>query len=287
MGFPVQTPDGTIYLPYKYKMSYQEKINNINNFLERYKDYMESNRNSSAVKKMAYSLGSYLFKDESDTNVNSYKKHKSIQKREIPVSSLINSSYSDLFYSSVADNEEYNIFAGIQSANNEKFIDYTKHLVNELYEDNKSKRDLSRWQESKSYKINSLYSCDDKYEYITNNEVKSYQIKKEQLDEFLNSTPKFQHNIKPERVLVHKGRKGIIDKDTRYISEYIYVDNTNKFTFNKSEFEIDSSLKQYKVINEKSEMDSVLCYYIIDSEKYYFFDQNIDDITKYVYMIDT
>lgn len=287
MGFPIQTPDGAKYLPYRYKMSYQEKKEHVNEVINNYKEYINNNRDSSVVKKMAYSLGSYLFKDESDTNVNSYKKHKSIKKREIPVSSLINSSYNDLFYSSVADDEECNIYAGVQSANNENFIDYTKYLVNEFYEESKSNRDLSRWQETNAYKLSLLHSCDDKYEYVTNDEIIEYKVGAEELEAFLKNTPKFERDIKAKKILTHKGRKGIIDKGVKYISDYVYVDNTNKFIFNESKFEIDNSLEQYKVINEKSQMDSIICYYIADKDKYYFFDQNINEITDYVYMIDT
>ena len=105
------------------------------------------------------------------------------------------------------------------------------------------------------------------------------------MQEFLNNYPKFTNQIKPLKVLIHNDRDGLIDKNKPYIAEWKQVNTDNEFEFNKNKYKISNKLKQYQLHNNNNNkyiMYSVLCYYIPHEDKYYFFDENIDEITKYV-----
>lgn len=274
MSFHIKTPRGTAYVKYEKSMTYDDKLNEINKLLEKFN---ESNTSHRDLKMMWFDIGTYLLHGEKDTNVLSYKKNKSIKRREIPTSSVKNQSIEDYLYSGITEELESGEYSDSFTSVNQHFIDeYEKLLIDELYTYKKTETQTKQWQDTNTYKQNMIYSCEDKYKYITDERV--YPVKYEDKDKY----NKFSNNIKPIKVLVHNGRKGLIDKTKPYINEGIYVDNTNTFKFNNQTFVINNSLESYRVIDEKSEMVSINCFYVPHEDKYHFFDEKVNNITNFV-----
>lgn len=255
-------------------MTYDDKLYEINKLLEMFN---ESNTSHRDLKMMWFDIGTYLLHGEKDTNVLSYKKSKSVKRREIPLSSVKNKSIEDYLYSGISDELESGEYSDTFTSIDQHFIDeYEKQLVDELYTYEKSETQEKAWKDTNTYKQNMIYSCEDKYNLVT--DEKAYTVRIEDLDEYR----KFSGNIKPIKVLVHKGRKGLIDKNKPYINENVYVDNTNVFTFNSQTFVIDTILDSYRVIDEKSEMVSITCFYVPHEDKYLFFDEKVNNITEFI-----
>ena len=170
--------------------------------------------------------------------------------KEIPISNVTGNAF-DLLYSVGSDSERKN-----------KIVNATTELIAYGKPDKRIKK------KSKNNKLNKIYST---------KEVSTY-TEKTMTDEFGNTYTD----------IVHKkigGHKGIIDLNENYIAKWAYVDTNNEFEFNGRKFKISNDLKTYLYNKETHSypMDKVLCYFIPSSTKYYFFDENIDQINeKYI-----
>ncbi len=68
-----------------------------------------------------------------------------------------------------------------------------------------------------------------------------------------------------------------------YEAQWVYVDADNKFKINDCLLNISHKAKEYKTFGDnQSKMDMVLAYCISNTGEYYFFDENIREITDYV-----
>jgi hypothetical protein len=283
LKFYISTPSGTEKAEYDSKMTFNDKLQIVNDLLLQHDNHIANYRKNSSTKKMLFDIGTYLLKGEKDTGVLSYKKFRNVKQREIPLSNLKNKSVEEYLYSGTNDDLEFGESNEEFVSINQRFIDYEEQLVNELYTYKKTNKEKRQWENTRTHKQNMLFSCERKYKYITDNKVKTYKFNNvKEMQEFLNNYPKFTNQIKPLKVLVHNGRDGLIDKNKSYIAEWKQVNTDNEFEFNKNKYKISNKLKQYQLNNDKYIMDSVLCYYIPDENKYYFFDENIDEITKYI-----
>jgi hypothetical protein len=285
LGFRVSTPDGIIELDYNSKMTYNDKLEKVNDLLLQYDDYLSKYRKSKNAKKMLFDLSSYLLKGE-NTNQLSYKKSKSVKLREIPVSNVKNQSIKDLLYSGRKENMDFGEYEDEFVSVDQHFIDYEEQLVDEMYSFKKTKTQIEKWENTSTHKLNKLRSSYDKYKYVTDNKVITYKFdNKEDLQKFLDNTPKFTNSIKPKKILVHKGHRGLIEKTDNYTAAWVNVDTDNIFKFLGDTYKISDELSQYQLNNDTYLMTSVLCYYIKNKDEYHFFDQNIEEITNYVVKI--
>lgn len=80
-------------------------------------------------------------------------------------------------------------------------------------------------------------------------------------------------------------RKGLIDKENPYISEWCVVDTENVFEFEGNKYKISEDVKQYKVRAKKPKYDDYKLDYQMDQilvyeqdDNLFFFDQNINQI---------
>jgi hypothetical protein len=97
---------------------------------------------------------------------------------------------------------------------------------------------VNRWGKSKTSALNKLYLQDDFKEYWS--------------------------------------RFGLFDPSKPTISNWSIIDTENKFSFNNQLYKIDESLEQYKVYDDNAAgMEKILCFYVPNEDRYYFFDENI------------
>ncbi len=76
---------------------------------------------------------------------------------------------------------------------------------------------------------------------------------------------------------------GLFGVDEKIIAEWCLVDTENYFKFRGNKYLIDSILQEYKVSGDnESDMDKILCFYSYDRDKYFFFNQDIRDITEFI-----
>jgi hypothetical protein len=196
---------------------------------------------------------------------------RNAQVNEIPVS-LANGNAQDLMYSDNGNLDD------IQN----QTINASPTLTS--YEKKNTTKNKKRFKKSNTYKLTKLYSTKP---------IKTYKISqvfykdKDKKKKPLKNA--WGENIYDAVEVTIRGNKGIIDGN--YIGEWVYVDVSNEFSFNGLKFKINQSLKQYDVkksslendyFTNESEMDKILCYYLIDYNKYHFFDENIDEITEFV-----
>lgn len=87
---------------------------------------------------------------------------------------------------------------------------------------------------------------------------------------------------------------GLINPDVNMKKEWVYIDTENNFRFDNKTFRIQDDLEQYKVESKsgnvvdylnKSQMDHVLGFYMPDKKEFKFFDENVEEITDYVEMV--
>src|SRR5690606_32264330 len=146
------------------------------------------------------------------------------------------------------------------------------------YEYKNKPSNIKKYKKSNSYKISRFYSTP---------EINTYKIKeKTYVDE--NKKKHVLKNVFGEAIVEDVkvtigGHKGFINVNENYFSDWVYVDTDNKFIFDNKAFCIDKELEQYKVKEDNQcEMEKVLCYYLVEKKEYRFFDENIEDICKYV-----
>ena len=286
MIFEVRTPDGIKRLHYNKRTSNKKLIQQVQKYvLDKYDDFLSEYRHTKEAKIMLNDCATYLMRGSNNGKTLTKDKIKTINENEIPLSNVKNKFIEDYLYGNVDVKDGQFYDSNIESVD-QYYIDYCDVRVNELNKEKyKNDKEIVKWKSSKTYKINQLYSSTDRYEEVTDDRVSVYYISKDKLDEYINDENlKFKGNIKTKKVLVHKGRKGIIDKNKPYIAEWKRVNTNNEFEFNKNKYKISNKLKQYQLDldSDKYIMDSVLCYYIPHEDKYYFFDENIDEITKYI-----
>ena len=118
----------------------------------------------------------------------------------------------------------------------------TKNRMRRFRKNKKYKGAINRWKKSKTYKINSIYTYDNK-------KIGKY----------------------------HWCRKGIIDNTKPYKSQWCVVDANNIFEFDNCKYHISGKVKQFDIgKNDKYKMDKILVYE--QDNNIHFFDQNIDRI---------
>lgn len=297
MYFYIKTPDGTVTITFDKNTTFEEKLEILNKkVFEPYKDFLMEYKHTTQAKKMLLDCTNFLIMGRNNKTTLTPRKLKRINEKELPLTYVKNKFIEEYLYGSPSeDYDDYYVFDSEteyveQDISKELLEDYCNLRVKEInrIEDSRKQKgndDKKSWENSKTYKINQLYSSTDKCEEVTDDRVSVYYISKDKLVEYINDESlKFKGNIKTKKVLVHKGRKGAIDKNKPYIAEWKQVNIDNEFEFNKNKYKISNKLKQYQLDldNHKYIMDSVLCYYIPHEDKYYFFDENIDEITKYV-----
>ena len=298
MYFYIKTPDGKVTITFDKNTTFEEKLEILNKkVFEPYKDFLIEYKHTVKAKKMLLDCTNFLIMGRNNKTTLTPRKLKRINEKELLLTYVKNKFIEEYLYGSPSeDYDDYYVFDSEteyveQDTPKELLKDYCNLRIKEIIriEDLRKQRDNddknNNWESSKTYKINQLYSSADKYEEITDDRVSVYYISKDKLDEYINDESfKFKGNIKTKKALVHKGRKGIIDKSKPYIAEWKRVNTNNEFEFNKNKYKISNKLKQYQMNLDSNKyiMDSVLCYYIPYEDKYYFFDENINEITKYV-----
>ena len=297
MYFYIKTPDGKVTITFDKNTTFEEKLEILNKkIFDQYKDFLMEYKHTTKAKKMLLDCTNFLIMGRNNKTTLTPRKLKRINEKELPLTYVKNKFIEEYLYGSPSeDYDDYYVFDSEteyveQDTPKELLKDYCNLRIKEinLVKDSRKQKgndDKKNWENSKTYKINQLYSSTDKYEEVTDDRVSVYYISKDKLIEYINDESlKFKGDIKTKKILVHKGSQGIIDKNKPYIAEWKQVNTDNEFEFNKNKYKISNKLKQYQLDldSDKYIMNSVLCYYIPDENKYYFFDENIDKITKYV-----
>ena len=79
MKFYISTPLGTEKVEYDSKMSFNDKLQIVNDLLLQHDNHIANYRKNSNTKKMLFDMGTYLLKGEKNTGVLSYKKFRNIK----------------------------------------------------------------------------------------------------------------------------------------------------------------------------------------------------------------
>lgn len=193
---------------------------------------------------------------------------------EIPAS-CSNTNAEDLMYGNV-DSEEVTMSASPELVKGSE-PDINPQMLSQEDIDRKEKKEKKktlRYKNSRTFRLERLYSTPiiDTYR-IKQVFYKDSDGKKKPLKNIMNQ-PVF--DAVPHRV---GGHKGLVDLSKKYVSKWCLVDTDNKFTFMDKQYVIDESVSQYAVGEDNnSSMDMVLCYYMPDEDRCYFFDQNVEPI---------
>jgi hypothetical protein len=214
------------------------------------------------------------------------RKGKVINNIEIPVSNT-SSEIEDLFYSSGAD-EEYTE----QSEGNNIIWDNEVILGNIDLDENKEKESNKKKRVAYFNMIKKIYKQDDidrpvlyKLKNIDIYNSDPQGLSEEEVKKWRGKPFKNIHNenLYEVRRRIYKGYEGYVDKSRPYIWEWSVVNTDNMFEFNGQKWKIDKGVKEYMCNpDNQCEMDKILCYK--QDENYYFFDQKINNISKYVKM---
>lgn len=238
----------------------------------------------------------FLLYKNTGEHLPSLEKQENMDKFEVPLSSS-GHNVGDFLYSSndaAIDNDKYKYVKistvdtlNVDISNEEEVL---KNPTINKWDVKRIKK--NNFKNTNAYKINKLYTKEDKYinkkVILKNRDVFDSlpsNISEEDAQKWMNKNLRnyYGENVVDYKKTKIKGYKGIIDKDTKYISSWVYVDTENKFSFNEKSFLIDSKLPQYVVKEDNQcEMEKVLCYYLQERDEYRFFDENINDISKFI-----
>lgn len=267
-----------------------ELVNQVQQYiLDKFDNYITNYTTFHGTRKMLLDCANYLLRETQEGGILTPDKYSTINKRETVISNLANQSVYDYLYGYSEFNNDQGFYsAEIESIDQDLIEDYRNEIIPELSPTiNAEYRDSAKakkWRDTKTYKMNILYSTKDKYIEVGDDDVFTYDLKKNEAGEWSAEYPKFDGStIHFSKELIHESRNGRIPIDADYISNWSYIDTENNFKFNGEYFIVDKSCKQYIVLDDnESKMDHVLGFYIKDNNEYIFFDENIEDITKFV-----
>ena len=128
----------------------------------------------------------------------------------------------------------------------------------EIINKDQEQKQGKKWQNSRSYRINNIYS------YNNHKDTKTY------FNWILNKECTYN-------ILYHHKFTRTIDPERHYIAQWCIVDTNNIFNFNGKYYQINKSLNQYKVKNDNDcLMDKILVYQ--QDNNIYYYDQDIYEI---------
>lgn len=290
MIFTVNLPNGATHTLHSTAADTDEKlIQQVQEYiLAKNDNYIENWITFRGTRKMLMDCANYLLRETQEDGVLTRSKLDIINKRETPISNLVNQSVYDFLYGDTLQNEDGSTYISeIESIDQDIIEDYKYEIHNEL-ESHLLSSELSdrdeKWKDTTTYKLNMLYSTPDKYIEVGDDNVITYDLKKNDKGEWVAEYPKFDGStINFSKLIIHNSRKGIIPLDSHYTSHWAYVDTNNEFVFMDESYKIHKNCTQYQVGQDnESEMDHILCFYVEETDKYYFYDENIEEITNFV-----
>jgi hypothetical protein len=275
--------------------SYEERLKKVKElvFIDEILDYCYENRMLKSkrqeqsylrAQRILENVATYLLMGQfKENNIMTLNKIRKTNQMEIP-ESCSNSNAVDLMYGA-----DYGVKLGKGNFNQEASpelspqSDFKKDLlsmsVQEIHQsEQKKKKQTLRYRQSKSYRMERLFSTPP---------VKTYRLKPVKVVGE-DGKKRIAKNIFGQPIVTYEkvtigGHVGLIDRSKPFIGKWCIVDTDNVFEFNGQKFQIDKSLEQYKVGKDnRCEMDKVLAYYIPHEDKYYFFDCNIIPIDESV-----
>lgn len=252
---------GFYYKLYSHKnFTYNQRLNIVNSILSKrkhscgilLKDYIEAMQVKSNVGKrttdtlfdteaiLLGSLGEYLMRATKDSNINYGEDIVHIRNTEVATFGEYIRSKGDSNYIKKGKNR---YIWNMNIATKESMKRFKKRYSSET----------RRWEKSKTYKMNMIYSYDNK-----------------------------------RKGKLHHKRDGLINLNKPYISEWCVVDTENIFEFNDNNYKINEQVSQYSIRTKKPnhddyksdyQMDKILAYE--QDGNLFFFDQNIDRINNH------
>lgn len=127
---------------------------------------------------------------------------------------------------------------------------------------------------TKKYEVASF---NDQYEGEGKSRLEIKKITPEKLEKFENSNKKMIKRWKNSKT--YKLNR-ILNKYNKYISKWIYVDNTNKFEFLGKIYAVPKQNRNYSIGKDNySKMDMILCIEDSITKKVKFFDMNINEMS--------
>ncbi|MFS0560489.1 hypothetical protein AB1K91_07095 [Terribacillus sp. 179-K 1B1 HS] len=288
MIFTINLPNGTKHTMHsKASDSNAELVSQVEEFiLKKFDAYITNFINSKGTRKMLQDCANYLLRETREGGVLTTDKLKTINKRETVISNLANQSVYDHLYGNSEFGEDSNSYSYEIESIEQDLMDFKEEISNELSpslpSSMKHTQQNIKWKETKTYKLNLLYSTRSKHTEVGDDKVITYNL--EQNDEWITESPIFDGStINFRKVVIHQSRNGRIPLYADYVSNWSYVDTENRFEFNGRCFYVDKACKQYRVFNDNvSEMDHVLCFYLKEKDEYFFYDENIEDITFFI-----
>lgn len=280
MSFRIRTPNGIHYVYNETNLKFEDKLKIVNELLEKHKNYI-SNYKNNITNLFLIDCANFLLLGEKNNVISKYKEQV-VKLREIPISNINNKNIENMIYSSFteeAKDENINRFNVKQI--NQNFIDYRQLLIQEFYTEKKTNKIEKLWKNSRNHKLNLLYSCDEKIVDITDDTVVTYKVDPNHISEIL-FCGEIQKGIpKTIKKKVVDKREGIINENT--IVKWVLPNQYNEFNFNNHKFVVwDEKYKTYNNGYKLAEMNYILCVYNKCKDTYYFFNENIDEITNKV-----
>lgn len=223
-------------------------------------------------------LADYLLTGNfSDAEIITLDRMEKIRQKEIPLSST-SPAVANFMYGDEADSndDDYNyvpVSTSLTTDEVEKDI-YGMDSADFERKSKKEKANRKTWRKSLTCKINKFRSTE---------EIRTYRIKpvmtvdKEGKKKVLKTIDGVV--VLDAFYITIGGHKGTIDEIN--VAKWCTVDTENVFEFMGDKYKISDSLEQYAVDldnDNKASMEKILCYYLPQSDKYLFYDENIDQI---------
>jgi len=269
--FKIKMPDGhTKIMRYNRETSIEEKMSLVeehilNRWEESFKNYWLS---SNTIKQILDRCATFILLGQSKNAgiLTSYKIDK-VNSKEIPASNANDTAQNLIYgeYNPSADNASG--YASVTLTTQEPSIDLSKISDSQLRkEQEKEAKRVGRWKTSKTRKLYKLFSTP---------EITTYKLKRVKDNEGNVVTNVFGQAVFIDEKTTIGGNQGFDRSASK--AEWCRVDTDNRFIFQGAVYEIDKSVKQYKVGKDNEcEMDMILV--ILADEDIHFFDMNIEEI---------
>jgi hypothetical protein len=223
-------------------------------------------------------LADYLLTGNFDTaEIITLNRMEKIRQKEIPISSaspsVANFVYGDEAESGNDDFTIVDVSTKLTTDEVEKNV-YDMNTADFERRDKKDKSNRKTWRKSKTFRMNKFRSTEAIETYrvkpvmTTDKEGKRKTLKT--LDGVV---------VLDAVYITIGGKKGIIDE--MYLARWCTVDAENVFEFMGDKYRISDNIEQYAVDfdnDNKATMEKILCYYLPQSGRYLFYDENINDI---------
>lgn len=211
-------------------------------------------------------IGTFLLQGNfRDGNILTSDKTEVIRMTEIPVSSTEGSNIEDYIYSSTSFMDDMTGAVNVSSKLSDgQIVKNVYDMKNKDIEKEKKRKEKAqkKWKESKTYRLNALY---------TTKKLDTYRVITKGKD--LQGKPMFY--TEP----VHIGQDGIINGAC--VSKWATVDTLNEFEFMNSRYRISNDVEAYKVGEDnKASQEKILIFFLPETSTYLYFDESIQPISE-------